>query len=80
MIDLNTLLLNGEGYTIRDKKMFLAGVEYSTIQHYLEVDKQPVSRQIMNENVDRLMVLCNKLGRTLDIERIDEDYSYLMIY
>ncbi len=80
MIDLNAFLLNGEAYTNRDKKMFLAGVEYCTIQHYLEVDKEPISRQIMNENVDRLMILCNKYGRTLNIERIDEDYSYLTIY
>lgn len=79
-MDYNSLLLNGEAYTNRDKDMFLAGMEYSKIEHYLESDKDTLSMQIFNENVDRITVLCNKFQRKIELFKTDDIYSYIQIF
>lgn len=73
-------VIDGEGYSDRDRSMFVAGYEFCQIRTFLGANPgEPLSRPIHSENADRVRVLCNRFGRVCKIERIDDTWSQLDI-
>lgn len=71
-------VIDGEGYSVRDRQMFIAGYEFALVEVLLE-SGDAIVRPIHNENTDRLRVLCGRARRRCEIERIDDTWSELSI-
>ena len=73
-------IIDGEGYTDRDRAMFVAGYEFCQIRSLLhDMPEGGINRPIHSENVDRVRVLCGRFGRRCEIEAVDETWSQLTV-
>ena len=61
-----------DGYTDRDREMFICGIEYYMLAQELEGDGE-VKRYIHAENASRSRLLAGKLGRQVTIEPCSHD-------
>lgn len=68
--------IDTEGYTDRDRQMFVCGVEFEMLRRELKSGK-PVTRTIHTENESRARMLAHKLGRQAIVEPSGtEGWSY----
>lgn len=73
-------VIDGDGYSDRDRAMFVAGYEFCQVATMLaDHPGEPISRPIHSENEDRIRVLCNREKRTVRFEKINECWSHLEI-
>lgn len=56
-----------DGYTDRDRQMFVCGVEFEMLRNELQVSER-VSRTIHTENASRARMMAHRIGRTCVIE------------
>ncbi len=59
--------IDTDGYSDRDRLMFVAGFEFAKIVRVLERE-EPYDGPIHRENESRIRLLCSKFGRTCQIE------------
>lgn len=73
-------VIDGDGYSDRDRALFVAGYEFCQLHVFLEENPQEgLDKPIHCENEDRVRVLCGRLGRTHAISPIDETWCRLVV-
>jgi len=71
-------IIDGPGYSDRDRQMFVAGVELCQVYHLLD-SGLGIDRPVHKENEDRLRVLCSRQGRVCRLDPIDETWMQLIV-
>lgn len=74
--------IDTDGYTDRDREMFVAGYEFSLIVRKLCEDDAPFTQPIHRENESRIRMACAKFERKCDIEACDDrdgTWSFLKV-
>lgn len=74
-------VFDGEGYSNRDRLMFVSGYEFALIHLALEMGdpEGTVDKSMPRENEDRVRVLCARYGRTCEFYPIDETWARVVI-
>jgi hypothetical protein len=73
-------VIDGEGYSDRDRAMFVAGYEFCQLHVFLEENPEDgISKPVHAENEDRIRVLCGRLERACSVSRIDGTWSQLEV-
>ena len=70
------------GYNMRDRLMFMAGMEYREVCEYLVngPENSSYERVILSENSTRVRLLCGHKRRLCTVLRYNNDYSYMVIH
>lgn len=73
-------VIDGEGYSDRDRAMFVLGYEFCQLHVFLEENPgEGISKPVHLENEDRIRVLCGRLERAHWFSRMDRTWSQLEI-
>jgi hypothetical protein len=59
--------IDTEGYSDRDRALFVCGVEFQMVCEQLE-SGEPIDRPIHTENASRIRLLCGRRKRACEIE------------
>ena len=71
--------IDTDGYTDRDREMFVCGVEFEMIVQQINKGKS-FTRTIHTENASRVRLLCGKANRQCDIRESEvEGWSFLEV-
>jgi hypothetical protein len=65
--------IDTDGYTDRDREMFVCGVEFQMLYEELKAGG-PVCRGIHSENESRARMMAHKMGRKCTIEPVGGDW------
>lgn len=74
----NSCWIDTDGYTDRDRKMFVCGVEFQTIYTVIS-DKRDWCQCIHTENESRVRMLCAKLGLPVKMNRACDTWTHCEI-
>lgn len=67
-----------DGYTDRDREMFVCGVEFQTVYETIK-DKRDWCQCIHTENESRVRMMCAKLGVPVKMERHCDTWTHCEI-
>lgn len=71
--------IDTDGYTDRDREMFVCGVEFQMIYEAIKAGRC-WSQCIHTENESRVRLMCGKLGSPCKMERYDETWTWCEIH
>ena len=72
--------IDDDGYTDRDRLMFVCGVEFEMIYRLLQRGcKNMIDRPVHQENVPRIVKLCQSLNIKYTIEQVDGHWSNVTV-
>jgi hypothetical protein len=73
-------VIDGDGYTDRDRQMFVAGYEFCQLHEFLEANPGVgLHKPVHRENEDRIRVLCRRLGRKCSLMPVDDTWSSMTV-
>lgn len=73
-------LIDGKGYTDRDREMFVAGWEFCQVHSLLHVrSEKAFPRPVHSENEFRLRNLVSKYCRTYTFTPVKDDATWMML-
>ena len=70
--------IDTDGYTDRDREMFVCGVEFYMVYQAVKAGSG-WKQAVHNENVSRIRMMCHKLGVVPTLERHDDEWTELTI-
>ena len=65
--------IDTDGYSDRDREMFVSGYEFAEIAAHLERSRAGIDRPIHRENESRIRIACGRFKRACAITPTDEE-------